>query len=192
MKRRKFYFVFLIMSLFLLTSCSSKNSKSSNTDYLSPSDLEEQYTELGFNKFDFSATAMDQIEYNNKYFENSKVTMINFWATMCGPCIVEMPEINELASEYNKEDFQVLGVITDTFEGVDTNKDKAKEILDENNITYLNIIPNENLYENYLKNIQAVPTTIFVDSEGNLIGRVIVGARNKEDFKTIVDSLIAN
>lgn len=186
--KNKIFLIFTMLSLLLVSACSNNNSKNINTP---KNKLENQYDSLGFNKFDFSTTALDSIEYNKKYFENSKVTMINFWGTFCGPCIDEIPEIQELSSEYKKEDFQVLGVIVDTFEGTDTNLDTARKITNSSGVTYLNIIPNEDLFENYVKNVQAVPTTIFVDKDGNLIGDIISGARDKTYFKEVVDNLIS-
>lgn len=189
--KKKTLILFTMISLLMLSACSSKDPGKENNNSLTAAELQDSYNELGFDKnFVFSATALDSIEYNNKYFNNSKVTLINFWGTFCGPCIVEMPELEELQQEYDKEEFQVLGIISDTFEGVDTNMDKARKLVKDKNITYLNIIPNENLYENYLKSVQALPTTIFVDEEGNLIGPVVMGARDKDYFKNIIDNLL--
>lgn len=192
--KNKIFLIFTMISLLLVSACSNTNNTNNptiNDANMAKDQLEDQYESLGFNQFDFSATALDSIEYNKKYFENSKVTMINFWGTFCAPCIREMPELQELLAEYEKEDFQILGVIVDTFEGTDTNLDNARAIIEKLGVTYLNIIPNENLYENYLKNVQAVPTTIFVDKEGNLIGNIVSGSKDKEYFKEIIDTLIS-
>lgn len=189
--KKKFIAIFSLVALLLLTACSTDKSNIESVDKSNLESTQSPYDSLGFDKFDFSATALDSIEYNSKYFENSKITMINFWGTFCPPCLKEMPDIQSLTEKYDKEDFQVLGIITDTFEGMDNNIDKAKEIIKDTNVNYLNIIPNENMYENYLKNsIQAVPLTIFVDSEGNLIGNVVVGARDADYFSALIDELL--
>ena len=199
--KKKLIVVLSMVSLLLLTSCGNKNNNNNNTAKSSANTTqsaeadssEDKYNSLGFNKFDFSATALDNVEYNTKMFENSKVTMINFWGTFCGPCKKEIPDIQALSEKYDKKDFQVLGVVIDTFEGSDVNIDTAKSIIKDDKVTYVNIVPNESLYNNYIQNsIQAVPTTIFVDKDGNLIGDVLMGAQSEKALQEIVDGLIAS
>ena len=52
--------------------------------------------------------------YTMKDFEG-KVVLLNFWATWCGPCIMEIPDFNDLYAKYQSEGFEILGVsIQDT------------------------------------------------------------------------------
>ena len=41
---------------------------------------------------------------------NGDVVLINFWATWCGPCRMEIPEFNDLQKEYRKKGFKILGI----------------------------------------------------------------------------------
>ena len=60
----------------------------------------------------FTAKDLDGNEVDQSVFANAKLTMMNIWATFCGPCINEMPELGELAAE-GGTDYQIIGVCAD-------------------------------------------------------------------------------
>ncbi|RVU54581.1 TlpA family protein disulfide reductase [Anaerosphaera multitolerans] len=189
----------LIFTLTLgLVACNNKentintSNSSGNTTNDSLEDMNIYEELLGYTSIDLNASSIDGEIITNDIFKNSKVTMVNFWATFCGPCIREMPDLAELHNEYNEEDFQIIGIIGDTFEGSDNNMAKAKTLIAENNVSFTNIIPNNDLYSNYIDGkIQGFPTTIFIDSQGNLIGNIIVGSNDKENWKSIIDETLS-
>ena len=49
-------------------------------------------------------------------FAESRITMLNIWATYCSPCIGELPFLGKIPSEYDKADLQIIGVISDVFD----------------------------------------------------------------------------
>ena len=108
-------------------------------------------------------------------FAKNKVTMINLWATYCGPCINEMPEIEKTSQEFASKGGGVIGIVTDVF--ADNNKylENAQTIVKETGVTY----PNVRAWDGYdeILEHQGTPTTYFVDSEGKLIGAPILGAQ---------------
>ncbi len=61
----------------------------------------------------FSATDLDGNAVDESIFSSSKLTMVNIWATFCGPCIGEMPDLGLLNEEYASEGFQVVGIVAD-------------------------------------------------------------------------------
>lgn len=136
----------------------------------------------------FTCQTVDGKTVDDSIFANADVTMINMWATYCGPCINEMPDLGEISSEYADKKFQIIGIVTDVAEGDDTSG--AKAVIDETGASYTHILLNSDLYNGYLQNVQAVPTTVFVDSNGNLIGDEYVGSKSKEDWETIIDGLL--
>ena len=117
-------------------------------------------------------------------FKGKKVTVVNIWGTFCPPCIGEMPELGAWAREM-PQDAQIIGLICDA-EGPADKKTTAAavKILKEANAGFVNILPSEELLK-YLENVEAVPTTIFVDSEGNIIGEKVVGA-DVNKYKTLL------
>ena len=125
-------------------------------------------------------------------FEDYDLTMINIWATFCGPCINEMPDLQELSEEYADKGLQVMGLCSDVYtgEGIDERLMlEGEEVLSVTGAEYLQVIPNSDTAEELLSDVLAVPTTYFVDSEGNTL-KIVIGAKSKEDWKTIIDGLL--
>ena len=121
----------------------------------------------------FETTDLDGNPVNSKdLFAGSKVTMINLWATWCVACKKELPELSELAKEFEKNGCQIVGLCLDADEeGMD---EVAKEILEKNGADYLNLVPPEDVLE--LLPAVSFPTSFFFDSEGRMIVEPVVGA----------------
>ena len=64
----------------------------------------------------FEAVSADGETVTSDIFADSRLTMVNVWATYCNPCLMEMPYLGELAAEYSPEDFQIIGIISDVME----------------------------------------------------------------------------
>ncbi|MCY6355689.1 TlpA disulfide reductase family protein [Clostridium sp. ZS2-4] len=131
---------------------------------------------------EFKTKALDGKEADSSIFKDNKLTMVNIWATFCEPCIAEMPDLQKLYEEVKKENINILGIVADTSDD-EENQELAKRIVKEKGVAYTNIIPDEKLQNGFLKDVSGVPTTIFVDSKGNIIGKPIVGSRGKEEYK---------
>lgn len=112
-------------------------------------------------------------------FSKYKVTMINVWATDCKSCVEEMPEINKL-SKNKPADTNIITICTDTAWN-DKSIEFAKQIVQENeNVKVL--IPDKVLQKSLANRIVAYPTTIFVDSKGNMIGDVYLLTHTAVDY----------
>ena len=120
--------------------------------------------------------------------------MVNVWATYCGPCLREMPDLGELAGSYQAADFQVVGVVSDTVKADGTFDDAqvavAEQIVQRTGADYRHILPSQSLLSR-LGQISAVPTTVFVDAQGRQIGQAYLGARTKAQWQSIVEGLLA-
>ena len=139
----------------------------------------------------FEATTTEGEAWNSDKLANSKMTMINVWGTYCNPCLAEMPDLGELAAEYDAAEFQIVGIICDVMEtdGQDA-IDAAKVLIAETKANYPHLLLNESLYTNLVGAVSAVPTTFFVRQDGSLIG-YLTGAQSKENWKTLIDQLLA-
>ena len=123
----------------------------------------------------FATTNLAGETVTNEIFAQKKITVVNIWGTFCPPCIAEMPELGVLA-ENLPAGAQLIGIVCDAQSAADNQTlDAAKKILAEANANFPNLIPNAEL-GNFLQNVYAVPTTIFVDAQGNLIGEPVIGA----------------
>ena len=133
----------------------------------------------------FSAKDVNGRDVTEKIFSDKKITVVNIWGTFCPPCIGEMPELGEWAKNMPPE-VQLIGIVCDVKNENDTKTiNAAKKILSEANADFVNIVPNVELIK-FMESVDAVPTTIFVDAEGNLIGQPIVGA-DVEGYKKFVE-----
>lgn len=142
----------------------------------------------------FSAYDLQKNAVNQDILKDYDLTMVNVWATYCSPCISEMPELKELSEKYEKEGVQVVGLITDVLNSDgsfnDAQIETAKEIVSKTGADYTHILPTEDLYH-ILVQVSAVPTTFFVDKEGNLVGSAYAGARDLNTWSQIVDETLA-
>ena len=134
----------------------------------------------------FETTDLDGNPISSKdLFAAGRVTMINLWATWCHACINELPELAEIAKEYEGKGGRIVGICLDADEeGIPA---EAKEILKEAGVEYLNLVPPEGV-ENLLPTI-CYPTSFLFDSEGRLIAEPIRGA-HIEEYRPALDKAL--
>lgn len=140
---------------------------------------------------DFSTVDLDGNEVTQEIFADAEITMINFWATFCGPCIKEMPELQKINAKYEGR-AQIIGVPTDVnFDDKESTEYKnAIKTLEWAEAEFKNVKPAGGL-EAIMQNMQFVPTTIFVDSEGKIIGEPVVGA-DTEQYKARIEEYLSS
>ncbi len=138
----------------------------------------------------FETKTLDGGDMNQSIFADAGLNMVNIWATYCGPCIREMPELGELAKDYEDEGLQIIGLISDVVDTESDTAEAARMIIKETKADYVHLLLSEDLYYGYLQEVQAVPTTVFVDDEGNQVGEIYVGARDREAWSQIIGELL--
>ncbi|HID38145.1 MAG TPA: redoxin domain-containing protein [Calditrichaeota bacterium] len=109
-----------------------------------------------------------------------QIVFVNFWATWCGPCRMEIPHFIELIDKYG-DDFVVLGVALDPREF-----DKVPGFAKKLGINYPVVYDKKGVSRMY-GGIQSIPTTFVVNREGKVV-EYIVGSRPKADFERIIKS----
>ncbi len=90
-----------------------------------------------------------------------QVVLINFWASWCGPCRQEMPELNKLYSKYKKLGFTILGV------NVEEDNTDALKIIKNDKISFPILFDSENKVSR-LYNVTGMPTTVLVARDGTM------------------------
>ncbi len=178
----------MIASLFL-TSC-TKQQKIENstppTPSVSSSNIAEVTTvtlrpNLAPN-FSWKDAAGKQTDFESF---RGKVTLLNFWATWCGPCKRELPDLIALSKELADKNIKILGISVDR--GGDV-LNSVKSFTEEYGIPYQIVIANDELVEAF-GNVYAIPTSFVVDQQGKIV-QTLVGIRSKEAIAQALVSVL--
>lgn len=194
-KLRKIFLTPLVLSLALLYGCAgnsgelpveptSKPDAASGPDTSGASSSEEEHTPIYIT---FEGTDLEGNTVSQDAFSQSKLTMVNVWATYCNPCLNEMPDLGELAAAYALEDVQIIGIVSDVLEGED--QELAESLVEETQANYPHLLLNESIFYGLLTDVAAVPTTFFIDGEGVVLDTV-VGARDKSAWEEMIHGFL--
>lgn len=119
-----------------------------------------------------------------------KTVFLNFWATWCGPCRSEMPDIQKLYETYETEGDNAVIILGVAAPGLGQEKDEAgiKAFLDESGYTYPTLMDTTgDLFSEC--GISSFPTTFMIDREGNVFGYVS-GTLNEDMMKNIIEQTL--
>ncbi|MCB2289273.1 TlpA family protein disulfide reductase [Clostridium sp. CS001] len=129
---------------------------------------------------DFKLKDLNGKDVSLSDFKGKKV-MLNFWASWCRPCMSEMPDIQKLYNETKDSDLVILAV------NLSEDKATVKSFADINKYNFTILLDSEeNVGRQYT--ITAIPTTFFIDKEGNIISTV-KGAITLEKMRMYISKL---
>ena len=184
---RKMKWAGLLAVLFLIFSLAAcGGSPAASEEGAGPEAGGEESVEVMFVTEDLSLEPVTSEEL----FGKNRITMVNIWATYCGYCIEEMPDLEKLSHSLEEKDCGIIGMVGD-IRGVDDREliEEAKKIIEATGVTYPNVLPWDNWMD--MLPVPGYPTTYFVDSEGRVIGEPAVGARGAADYEALVDEALA-
>lgn len=132
-------------------------------------------------------TLYDQYGKEHKLSEyRGKTVFLNFWATWCPPCRGEMPHIEDLYKEYNKnkDEVVILGVASPNL-GNEGSEEDIKEFLSQNKYSFPVVMDKDGSLA-YQYGISAFPTTFIIDKDG-YVTQYVPGAMDKETMKSLIE-----
>lgn len=136
----------------------------------------------------FQTVNFDGEEVTEGIFKEKDMTMVHFWGSTCGPCLEELPVLQEI---YEKlpENVTMIGVLADVPKGYDIGIERATNALAAAKASFPNLVLDEVLKE-YASSLTLTPFTVFVDKEGKIV-KSVKGAA-KYGFVDVFDELVPN
>jgi len=122
----------------------------------------------------FSTTDINGEVVTNAIFAENDITMVYVWATWCPACVAGMSSLAEMLETTGGRG--LIGILIDM-----ENRDRAQQILSGAGADFPQLSVSREM-EPLLRSMQFIPTSIFVDSEGNIVGPTIVGPRSSQDY----------
>jgi cytochrome c biogenesis protein CcmG/thiol:disulfide interchange protein DsbE len=114
-----------------------------------------------------------------------KVVLLNFWATWCGPCKIEIPWFMEFEKAYKDRKFAVLGVSLD-----DDGWESVRPYIESHKINYRVMVGTEELSQLY-GSVDSLPTTFMLDREGR-VAAIHIGLVSKSKYEEDIRHLLDN
>ncbi len=178
MKNKKswtLFFCLIVVIMVWMVGCSKEESTTPPSEEPAQQEDEEALegtaTTLGSLK-SFSAESLEGDAFSEEDIQGKDVTIINFWALTCPPCIAEMPELAALEKAL-PENVQLITVCLDGA----GDKESTKSILEDAGFEGVTLITGDGDLGALCGNIRYTPTTVLVNGEGNLVGDAIIGGQ---------------
>ena len=121
-------------------------------------------TDVGATMPAFQATMLDGAPFDLAA-ERSKVVFLNVWATWCGPCRFEIPELEKMHAKYGPRGFEVVGVSVD-----ENGAEAVKPFVKEQRVGYPMVLDPPGKIANLLQTT-VLPTSVLIDRSGKIVWR---------------------
>ena len=191
MKTRRLFYLILVLT-FIAAGCKKKEPEPQQQEQAKV-EAEEKTTKPSGDKAPTSpvgkpAPSFTLQDLNGKTVSFSdfkgKVVVLDFWATWCPPCVMEIPHFIELYDQYKDRGFAMVGISVDR-EGVSV----VESFVRKYRVNYPILMTDGQVQKTY-GGIPSIPTTFVIDSAGN-IRQKYVGYREKAVFEADIKTLLA-
>lgn len=164
----------VVLSLLAVVSCKRGEQAVSQTGTAASTSTQSQpyargttepatKTEVGTPMPEYAAVYLDGSKFDMAA-KRDKIILLNVWATWCGPCRFEIPELQKLHENYSPKGLEVVGVSVDE-SGVESVRSFVAE---QKKMTYPIVLDAEGKIANLLETM-VLPTTVLVDRQGRIV-----------------------
>jgi len=135
-------------------------------------------------ELDLKFTAIDGREVDVSQMRG-KVVLVDFWATWCGPCIAELPNLKSVYDRYHDKGFEVIAI------SLDSQRDRQKllDFCKENNLPWPQHFDGKGWANEFAEKyaIRGIPAMLLVDQDGRLVSTNARGARLESEVKRLLN-----
>jgi peroxiredoxin len=167
----------LLAALAILAACSGSKCSSDSVHATAKAQADRKPAP-DFTLTDSSGAKVRLADYRGK------VVLLNFWATWCGPCQIEIPWFQEFEQQYKSKGFEVLGVSMD-----DEGWSVVKPYIAEHKLNYRILLGDDSVSQLY-GGLDALPTTFIIDRDGKFAFSPHVGLVGKNVYASELQSLL--
>lgn len=113
-----------------------------------------------------------------------KVVLVNFWATWCGPCKMEMPDLVALQNKYGPRGFTIVGVSTDDY----SSPASLQPFVQSQGLNYPVLLAEAGLQQKY-GGVENIPASFLIDRQGNVV-KSVEGATDQAALAPEIEALL--
>jgi len=135
----------------------------------------------------FTLTDLDGKKVSLSSFRGKPV-VLNFWATWCGPCKVEMPWFEEFRKKYSSTGLVILGVADD-----DSSQEAIAKVVKKTGVTYPILLKDQSTVESY-GGLEYLPESFYIDPGGKVVLETAgstAGTAGKDEIERNIQTLLA-
>lgn len=167
-----------LLALALLYSYSTTSASSSTASIRPAHTLKDRRPAPNFTLKDAGGQSVSLADYKGK------VVLLNFWATWCGPCTLEIPWFEQFEQQYRSKGLEVLGVSMD-----EDGWQAVKPFIKEHNINYRVVLGDDSVGQLY-GGVDSLPTTFIIDRDGRFAFPPHVGLAGKNEYLNEIQTLL--
>ena len=145
--------------------------------------MKKQATAPGKKFIDFAMKTPDGKDIKlSDYAGKGKLVLVDFWASWCGPCRVEMPNVKEAYAKYKNKGFEIVGV------SLDRNEADWKKGIEELGITWpqMSDVKYWQCEAAEIYGVQAIPATVLIDKDGTILKRDLRGSELAAELEKLL------
>ena len=142
----------------------------------------QKYTDFEEGLLDRKKNALNGTLSLSSVIAKNKYVLLDFWASWCGPCMGEVPNLKAAYKKYKSKGFEIVSV------SVDDDQDAWKKAISDNGMDWIQLLDSDERESSasLVYGVRSIPSTFLIDSEGTIIERNLRGGELEEKLKELL------